>query len=41
MPRWGCDVLIFGMTQESVSDQMGSSVLGYVVHPCREVNLFE
>ena len=30
-----------GMTQESVSGQMGSSVLGYVVHPCREVYLFE
>ena len=24
------------MTLESVSGQMGSSVLGYVVHPCRE-----
>ena len=37
-------MLIFrgrAMTQESVSGQMGSSVLGYVVHPCREVNLFE
>ena len=30
-----------GMTQESVSGQMGSRVLGYVVHPCREVYLFE
>ena len=24
------------MTQKSVSGQMGSSVLGNVVHPCRE-----
>ena len=29
------------MTQESVSGKMGSSVLGYVVHPCREVYLFD
>ena len=29
------------MTQESVSGQMGSSVLGNVVHPCKEGYLFE
>ena len=29
------------MIQKSVSGQMGSSVLGYVVHPCMEVYLFE
>ena len=44
VPRWGLrrvDLPRPGMTQESVSGQMGSSVLGYVVHACREVYLFE
>ena len=42
-PRWGCDVSIpeAGRRQEQRRAAGGSSVLGKVVHPCREVYLVD